>query len=264
VTAAPQKLTASLGYKKIGIFPNVHKTKNYETHGLTAMFSPEALSKRFIDFALHPVLDPLYKIVSRECGLPDQPVIDRPIYIEEPEEHAQVKLLLESIQAPGFVSHRFRERKPEVQEHHWFFPFHDPNLILTNPDQTIEIFAYLSQTDNHCALMGIRDVHDIGYHAILTHACEKLRSYGARYIEFIIRADEAEKIQTALDCQFIPCGYFPAMQLHQGVRFDYVTFSRSFEIFDFTKLALEGVNREFLVQYFDIWKTVSLDSLKVP
>ncbi|MBI3543773.1 MAG: GNAT family N-acetyltransferase, partial [Deltaproteobacteria bacterium] len=42
VLEAPQKLTSNLGYRKLGIFPNVHKTAEYETHALTALFSATA------------------------------------------------------------------------------------------------------------------------------------------------------------------------------------------------------------------------------
>jgi ribosomal protein S18 acetylase RimI-like enzyme len=261
VDVAPQKLTAGLDYRKLGIFPNIHRTEEYETHALTALLTPEALKKRYKGFKLHPVLAELYSIVRQETGLPDLPVLKEP-----PREALAGKksppFELETIAAPRFVAHRFHDEKPTVQEHHWFFPFLEPNLLLTTADQKVEVFAFRSELDRYCAIIGIRDAESIGYGPIFATACRELKKSGARYIEFIIRADEAAKIEHALSAQFVPCAYFPAMQLSAaGDRYDYVVFSRSYEILDFRNLRLEGVNRQYLIQYFNKWKELSLDPI---
>lgn len=262
VAAAPQKLTANLGYRKLGIFPNVHKTEEYETHCLTAFFDPQVFSRRFTDFRLHPKIAPLFEVVRQECELP--PLANADIHALENRTDSK-PWELEVIHAPLFVRHRFQDEKPMVQEHHWFFPFQEPNVLLTTPDQSIEVFAYYSEIDQHCVLIGIRDVNQVGYGPIFRSACKVLRRMGARYIEFIMRADETRKIEIALESEFIPCAYFPAMQLSAaGYRFDYVIFSRSFEILDFRDLKLDGVNRRFLAQYFSMWKESSLDPILQP
>lgn len=271
---APQKLTANLGYRKLGIFPNVHKTEEYETHCLAALFDEGALRRRYTDFALHPKIARIFEIARHECGLPPLPMAEAKTTAPAgatrasnatsaattaPKPHT---VDFETINAPKFVRHRFSDEKTMVQEHHWFFPFLDPNLLLTTPDQKIEVFAYFSEVDKHCALIGIRDVESVGYSTILASACKALHKLGARYIEFIMRADERQKIETALASQFIPCGYFPAMQLSaQGYRFDYVVFSRSYEILDFSNVRLAGVNSQYLIQYYENWKELSLDPI---
>ena len=145
VSFEPQKLTANLGYKKLGVFPNVHKTDSYETHCLTAHFSKEALDKRFTDFALHPQIQPIYEIVRRECGL--APLRTATVEYTTTAE-AKHPPKLETIGAPLFVRHRFLDEKVTMDEHEWFFPFHEPNLLLTAPDQSVEIFAFLSRLTN--------------------------------------------------------------------------------------------------------------------
>ena len=35
-----------LGFVSLGIFPNVHRTQEYETHGLKALFHPDAFKRR--------------------------------------------------------------------------------------------------------------------------------------------------------------------------------------------------------------------------
>ena len=47
VNEAAQTLTEKLGFKKLGIMPNAHRTNEYETHCLAAIISPEALEKRY-------------------------------------------------------------------------------------------------------------------------------------------------------------------------------------------------------------------------
>src|SRR5207237_358149 len=129
--------------------------------------------------------------------------------------------------------------KGTVDDHEWFFPFHEPNVLLTTPDQSVEVFAFLSDQDKHCVLIGVRDCDEIGISRILAASTKVLKDMGVRYIEFVMRADETEKIQSAFDSQYIPSAYFPAMQLNQGKRFDFVVFSRSFEILNFKGAHLE-------------------------
>jgi hypothetical protein len=267
VSPAPQKLTANLGYKKLGIFPNVHKTEGYETHCLTALFTQSAFESRFTDFSLHPSVAPLYEIARGECGLSPLPVASQ-------EKMRQIRsaadlphptnISLEFIQAPAFVRHRFLEEKRILGGHHWFYPFHEPNLLLTSADQSIEVFCFFSPIDKHCILIGIRDTQGEGTFRILDAASKLLHDLGARYIEFIIRADEIEKIEMAIEAEFIPCAYFPSMHRNGEIRHDFVAFSRSFEILNFRNLKLEGVNRQYLVQYFNIWKEQSFLPLADP
>ena len=121
----------------------------------------------------------------------------------------------------------------------------------------MEVFCFFSPIDKHCIVIGIRDTKDEGYFRILDTASKLLHNLGARYIEFIVRADEIEKIEMAIQAEFIPCAYFPSMHRNGSIRHDFVAFSRSFEILNFRNLKLEGVNREYLLQYFNIWKDQS-------
>jgi N-acetylglutamate synthase-like GNAT family acetyltransferase len=66
-----QLLTNKLDFKKLGIFPNVHRTTDYETHCLASRFSEKAIANRFKDFKLHPKIMPLFKLAQQELELPD-------------------------------------------------------------------------------------------------------------------------------------------------------------------------------------------------
>ena len=242
VSPAPQKLTANLGYKKLGIFPNVHRTAGYETHCLTALFSPSALEKRHTEFSQHPSILPLFEIAAAECSLPLMEAVDPKLIQTIQAKHAAsfVEIALEPIQAPEFVRHRFREELHVLNEHHWFFPFQEPNLLLSTPDQSVEVFCFFSDIDKHCVLIGARDIRNVGYTSILASASHLLHDMGARYLEFIMRADEIDNLDAALSAEFIPSAYFPAMHCKKKRRYDFVAFSRSFDILNFRILRLEG------------------------
>lgn len=257
VSPAPQKLTANLGFKKVGIFPNVHKTDLYETHGLTVLLNKKAVEGRFKDFELHPKVAGLYSLVQKECELPDLPIAK--MKTSKPRITKKLKPLnLEVIHAPKFVSHRFNEESGDGRQRNWFFPFHAPNLLLTSADQKTEVFCYLSSKDKHCVIIGVRDDAKLGLHRILNSAVWTLHEIGARYIELILRADELNTIETVIQSEFIPCAYFPAMYLSNKKRHDFVVFSRSFEILNFRNINLDGVNKQYLLQYFNLWKETSI------
>lgn len=258
VSAAPQKLTSNLGYHKLGIFPNVHKTHGYETHCLTALFAEDAIQKRYTDFLIHPKVAPIYEIARRECGLPALAIDER--YLTSPQYGGKEALEIEKIEAPLFVKRRFQEDRAEAptEEHHWFYPFLEPNLLLTSADQKTEVFCAYESGDCHCVIIGIRDLAGAGFYNILSKASEMMHESGARYLEFIMRADEVAKVDMAIQAGFIPCAYFPAMHLSGGTRHDFVVFSRSYEVLNFRKLQLEGVNQEYLAQYIRSWQELSL------
>jgi len=263
VSSAPQKLTANLGYKKLGVFPNVHKTDGYETHCLTAKFTEAALQMRFTDFELHPKVAPIFEITRKECGLAPLPIASRKSvsWVKSVLSQDPAGCELEVIQAEKFVKYRFNQEKAGGLGHHWFFPFHEPNLLLTTADQSIEVFCFFSLLDQHCVLIGVRDANHLGLLRILEQSSRMLRDLGARYVEFIMRADEIEKIESSIQAEFIPGAYFPSMHQSGEWRFDFVSFSRSFEILNFKNLSLEGVNRDYILQYFNLWKDISLPSL---
>ena len=124
VSPAPQKLTANLGFKKVGIFPNVHKTDLYETHCLTVLLSSKALESRHQNFKLHPKVADLFEIVRGECDLPGLPIAQlKTVNRKNPKK--KELLDLEVIHAPNFVRHRFYEEKKEENPQNWFFPFHE-------------------------------------------------------------------------------------------------------------------------------------------
>jgi RimJ/RimL family protein N-acetyltransferase len=150
VNLAPQRLVEKAGFKKLGIFPNVHKVQRSETHTLAVFYADGALEKRAGNPRLPLLLKPFFEIVRRETGLPDAEYLDLPFPADDPSPATQ----FEVIQAPQFVLRRFAEVRASGKLVLDFFPFHDPNLLLMSPDGKTEIFVYRSTKDGHCVLIG--------------------------------------------------------------------------------------------------------------
>ncbi len=261
VTTAPQKLTSQLGFKKLGIFPNVHKTEDYETHCLTCFFSSDALSQRYTDFRLHPRIRELYGIVQEEAGLPDLTIAEEN-EIERRQTSRSLELpTLEFIDASAFVLHRFESLKEHGQLPISFFPFHKPNTLITSPDQSVEVFLCIEKADQHCVIVGIKKPREIYHSLVYEKVCSILRSRGIRYVETLVRADKLLTLNETLKARFIPCAYFPAFQLYKGYRLDFVILSRTFEMLDLHSIRLEGTNRKYLIQYYNSWRTLCLDPI---
>lgn len=255
VNEAAQTLTEKLGFKKIGIFPNAHRTNDYETHCLTAIFYPEALEKRHKDYKIHHEMYSLYQVVENEVGLNALESI-------VPEEPSKVLISpsdLEVVKSPKFVDYRYNYLKNQKALEFEFFPFHQPNLVIISPDQSIELFCHLSSVDGYCVIVGGKMPGNLNYSDLFLKANQLLRDAGARYIEVIVRADRAKILESIMKAKFIPCGFFPAFQRIGEKRYDFVVFSRSFEIFDFQNVKLKGMNQVYLEEYFKAWKRKSLN-----
>lgn len=254
VNEAAQTLTEKLGFKKLGIFPNAHRTNDYETHCLAAIVTPEALAKRNSDYQIHHEMESLYKIVQEEVGLESK----NAIVPEKPGKMLSSPDDLEVIKSPRFVSYRYSHLKSEKLLEFEFFPFHQPNLAIITPDQSIELFCHLSG-DGYCVIVGGKMPNNINFTELFLKTNKLLRDAGARYIEVIVRADRPKILESIIRAKFIPCAFVPAFQLISDRRHDFIVFSRSFEIFDFQNVKLKGLNQVYLEEYFKAWKRMSLN-----
>ena len=255
VNEAAQTLTEKLGFKKLGIFPNAHRTNDYETHCLAAIVYPEALEKRNKNYMIHHEVAALYDIVQNEVGMGalESIIPDKPTKVlVEPGD-------LEVVKSPKFVTYRYQHLKNEKQLEFEFFPFHQPNLVILTPDQSVELFCHLSSVDGYCVIVGGKMPGNLNFTELFLRSNKLLRDAGARYIEVIARADRPKILESILRAKFIPCGLFPAFQKVGNRRHDFLVFSRSFEIFDFQNVRLKGLNQVYLEEYYNAWKRMSLN-----
>ena len=255
VNESAQTLIENMGFKKFGIFPNVHQTDENETHALAAIISPHAIEQRYTEFEQHPKVAGLYQLAMNELSLNSQKTVrdfDKKVYTKESAE-------LEIIDAPRFVINRKNILLSKNEIDFSFFPFHTPTHLITNSDQSNEIFCYINKVDNYCVVTGIKIDRKVDLTSILMNVSSILRKKGVRYIELLVRANRLNIIEKFIQAKFIPSGYFPAFQLERGKRYDYVVFSKSFEILDFNNIKPKGLNKLYLKEYISLWEEIYLN-----
>lgn len=254
-----QKITESLGYKKIGILPNVHKTSQFETHCVVALYEAKALSKRHTSYRLHHKLADLFSLVQREL-LIDMPPLVKP---DSPSRVFQKVENLEIIDdAPKFVAFRYEALKAKHKLLFKYYPFDNPNFMLLTPDQTTEVFLDYSRVDGSVVVLGVHTERESDYADLFTTIALRLRDFGCRYLEIMVKANHPKVIESMLAAKFIPSAFFPAFQLEGEMRLDFVVMSRTFEILDFGDLKLEGLNRDYMDAYCRHWEDVSIRQQK--
>jgi hypothetical protein len=243
-----------MGFKKLGIFPNVHKTFDYETHALAGLFLPHAFEKRYQDFEHHPKVYEIFKLAQKECELPPMKCAMR---WQQKKYDGDVQKL-EVINAPEFVKYRFDNHTKGECIDFAFYPFAVPNVLITSPDSNIELFLRINEMDKSCVIIGCKIDREVSLTKLFLKVGSMLRDLGVRYVEMITRANRLNIIEKIIQAKFIPCGYVPALQESEGIRYDYVVFSRSFEILDFNNIQLTGVNEQYLDEYVKTWEEIAL------
>ncbi|MDE2292463.1 MAG: GNAT family N-acetyltransferase, partial [Elusimicrobia bacterium] len=254
VSLAPQRLAEKSGFKKLGIFPNVHKVQRSETHTLAVYYAPGALEKRRPP-RLPAALKPFFQLVRREAGLPEAEYVELPAAPADDAPPTE----FETVAAPAFVRRRFAEVKAAKALALDFFPFHEPDLLLVSPDGQSEVYLHRSSRDGHCVLNGARP-GPLGLRALLDHAAAFLEGLGVRYFEVLVDAWDAQAVHDALSARFLPSAYYPAMRWDAaGARArDYVVLSRSLAVLDFSGIKLQPGYADYLKEYLRLWRELHL------
>jgi len=249
---APQKLTESLGFIKLGIFPNSNRLQYNETHCLTAYFTERALQRRRQRPRIIPEVEPFYDIVRRQVNL-DKPQIKK---VEGMYSDHKVKIPLlhfEAITAPEFVKNRWRKTRPNSFFEHIFMPFHEPNLILITPDQGTEVYLTVNMKDKYSVVVGgVTDQKSFA--VVLESIAQKVSQMDMGYVEVIIDGYSPAIQRDALDARFIPSAYFPCAKRMGGKRYDCIVFSRTFDILDFRNVKIISLYKNFLKEYLKLWR----------
>lgn len=228
ITCADQLLTLEQGFKAIGIFPNAPSADGQKVSGLAAWYAPGVLKNRYGGYTLHPAVFPFFELARKQLTLDELPQAPAP-----PLPHVASALPpLEIVSAPLFVAEQFRRLSQRRKLSVNFYPFQAPNMLVTSPDQSIEVFAAVPPELRFAAIIGERlniSVHPV---ALYQAVAGLLRHTGAAYIEVINDAADALGVDCILRAGFSPCGYFPALKAADDVRRDFVVFARSLESVD--------------------------------
>jgi RimJ/RimL family protein N-acetyltransferase len=248
---APQKLTESLGFIKLGIFPNTHKVKENETHCFTVYLTENALKKRKKEPIIIPEILPFYNLVLKQIKLEQAKIKD----VKRQYSDHSIKIPIvdfEVITAPIFIKRRFSKVKNKGWLKNTFMPFHEPNMLLITPDGKTEIYLTYNSKDKYSVFVG--GFTNLDPSVILESVAKKMRDLDMAYLEILFDAYTPELQRAAIDARFIPSGYFVAGKYENGARYDCIVFSRTFDVLDFRNVKLSSIYREFLKEYLKLWR----------
>ncbi|MEB3220896.1 MAG: GNAT family N-acetyltransferase [Candidatus Sericytochromatia bacterium] len=238
-TMGPDSLLRKLGFMSLGIFPNVHRTTHYETHGLKALFHPDAFAGRRQTPRLIPEVAGFYDIVRQSYGLEPAeivPIADR------------LRLRVERGELVPEALNRCRERGELLLD---FFPFHPPTHLFLAEHGQVKAFVNHDGKDGHGVLVALQvDRAEVQH---LTHILDMVfetgRTVGIDYMEVLVSAHEPTHQRAALSANFLPCAYFPSMAQRGEHREDQLVFARSTLPLNFSNVQLTPRDRKFLDAY---------------
>lgn len=281
VSFAPQKVLETLGFRSLGVFPNVRKVARHETHGLSAFFTGRALALRRPRPAIRYEIRQFYETVRAMFGFEEARIVrdgdpgaeeaGRP----EGEGGSFVRIGRTGVGATDAgVEEPMRflvERDGAAVRRIWrdhaekrllrlsYYPFHAPDIRFHCPEAGCEVFLHLNPADGHGAIVGVKGGTG-NLEAIFSSLEEPARALGAEYLELLVSAFDPATQKRALDARFLPCAYFPAMKraYDSAERLDVICFSRSFVNLDFTGLHLVEDNRRFLEAFMGCWYAMRL------
>lgn len=250
VSYAPQKVLENLGFISCGIFPNVRKVEFFETHGLQVYFSQNCMNYRRKTPKILPELVYFYNILKKNLNLEDPELVEL-----EPQDPLQKgkEIEFEIISDLKEIVIKFYDYQDREIMQKVFFPFTEPNLLFSAKDGSADFFVEYNPLDGNAMIIAYR-FSNVELRQALMWFCETAAKSGIRYIEMLVSAFYTDRQRMALDAQFLPCAYFPAMRMNiKGEREDFFVFSRSFEHLDFMNLNLVDNNRLFLDAFMRCW-----------
>ncbi len=239
---------ASLGFIDVGVFPNVRKVKQYETHGLKVCLSRQALQKRLRRPVLIPQIHTLYQIVRKKMDL-------EPAHIDPHRNTTPLgeepRIQLNPVDLPIDEIEKIRKHTASLRFR--FFPLHEPNRMLTDADGRAKVFLYIQPKDRHASILGLT-TGGFDLAVLLASVADYCESSGAAYLELLVPAYAPDIQSQAYRAGFLPCAYFPAASLdQQGYRRDLIITSKTFVPLHFSGLKLTEDTKPFLLEYYKIY-----------
>lgn len=254
VTPAFHRDLLQLGFIDVGVFPNVRKVRNYETHGLKICVAPRALERRRKHPILIPPVESLYAITASRFNL-ESPVIDRqavPLVRQSMDLRVELRPVAEAGVAGMTKSRVQMLRRASRGLQFGFFPFHEPNQILSDPTGKVRVFLSHQKTDGHSSILGI-DPGPYEPVSVLNSVADYCAERGAVYLELLVSAFEPELQAAAYLAGFLPCAYFMGAEVREGRRSDVIVTSRTFVPLHFHGLRLTESAKPYLLEFFKVY-----------
>jgi RimJ/RimL family protein N-acetyltransferase len=264
ITHSSQTMLLRNGFIPLGFFPNCRKIKTYETLALMAIFADGVLEKRNPNIELPSSIHPFASLVEKEIS--GYPSFYKSKDVEVKKEKCFNDLSskegeFEFIFAPQFVQKRFDETFKDDKES-VFYPFHRPNLIISNMEDDFEVFATFSKKDHYCVIItSNKSIVDFGKK--LNKMLFAMKELGIYYVETMVRLDRFEPIHFLTENDFLPSAIYPAMHEEDGHVQDYVLLTKTMVPLDFSEISIHESFRPYFNLYAKQWIDMHLNTLKV-
>jgi len=247
------------GFIPLGICPNAHKLKEYETLTLFAKFQKNILSERKTRSFVPEKLAPIMQVLGNHLNTNE--VIDT-VKSKKPvlAPACEIGTDFDVIFAPAYVKRKFNNTFTDAYDR--FYPFHEPNTLIASEDGELEVYANINKNDQYCAIISITDSFKNIPH-YMKRLLATLQDYGASYVETIISTSNIESIEVLLDAQFLPSAVYPAMQERNGNHMDFVLMSRTMKPLNFKGMEIASDFKPYVDQYVDLWKKMHIDTLEI-
>lgn len=239
---------AQLGFVDTGIFPNVRKVAQYETHSLKVLLAPQAKERRRRCPVLIPQVADLYRIIRSRLDLEPATIVPwKPGPI--PTDRVQLSPLLE---ASTKSRRKFLHHTTRGQLYN-FFPLHGPDLILVDSSRKVRVFLSHQAKDGHATILGMT-TGPYPRSTVLNSVADYCEQIGCIYLELLTPAYEPWLQAEAYQAGFLPCGYFPAAYRGpDGLRHDFVVTSKTYVPLHFRGLKLTEESKPFLLEFFKLY-----------
>ncbi|MBS1962865.1 MAG: hypothetical protein JST04_11655 [Bdellovibrionales bacterium] len=265
VSIGVQLIFVRLGFLTLGIFPNAHKLREYETTTLFAKFRDGVLARRDPSVAIPAKLGPIYAVLGDQItalGIPAPKPRTLPPTVApgKPPAYYGDASEFEVVDAPEFVKRQYLATFTDPYDR--FYPFHQPNRLVASRDGKTEVYAHFSRPDRYCAILTLNaPIHAIGHR--IPSLLSALRDHGASYFEVLIGVQHQKSIETLMQHRFLPSAIYPAMTESEGKLHDFVVMSRSMEPLNFQGMTIDHSLKPYVDQYVELWKKMHLDSLEI-
>jgi hypothetical protein len=247
---------ASLGFHDVGVFPNVRKVLQYETHGLKVVLGPLALQKRRRSPHLIPPIEGIYNITRSQFDL--EPARIDQSAISDIRQAVDLRVELRPVAeagVDGVTKARIEMLRRSSRDLKFgFFPLHEPNQILSDPTGQVRVFLSHTPTDGHSSVLGV-DPGPYDPVSVLLSVSEYCAERGGVYLELLTSAYDPRLQAAAYLAGFLPCGYFvaAARDHYTGRREDIVVSSRTFVPLHFAGLRLTETSKPYLLEFFKVY-----------
>lgn len=260
VSSAPAKISADAGMLQMGVFPNAVQIDSMEHLNLEVFFAADALQKRRAPTVILPAFQRIYNLAMRQLGHSETAALSDLPKLPLSRRSMPLSMNHDSVEVAALFSLYRRERRLA----HDFFPFHEPNTMLSSADGSTEVFIWYEGTGKRAAIIGYRSERK-NTHELLRAVAMAMENYGAAYLEILVQASDPVAQQCAHAARFLPCAYFPALRLERdGSREDYFVLSRTFRLLDFNDVVISPQNVDFLRAYLAGYYQLYIEPLLGP